>query len=121
MTSTLAQARRHLEAATKAPDHVPSIIDPPCVVIEPADPYLTQHPTYAYNEYDVSMTAYVLIGSDDNDVMARDLDTRLLAAMADIDGTDEWSVTRVGKPGVYIATDWQAYGIALTVTARITT
>lgn len=119
---TLTAARTALATALGALDHVPETIDPPCVVVEPGDPYITYDgvENYAHDTLLACCSVYVLVPANDNNVMAQQLDTDLIAALNAIeDDTDEWSIERVGRPGTFTTTDWQAYGVQLTCTARV--
>lgn len=118
---TLAAARTALAAELGALDYVPEVIDPPCVVIEPGDPYLTYDgvQNFGRDTFVAALSVYVLVPADDNEAMARALDSGLLAAINAIEEAG-WVLTRVGRPDTFTTAEWQAYGVQITVNARVT-
>lgn len=118
--STLTDARALLAETLGALTYVPEVIDPPCVVIEPGEPYLTYEgaKSFAWEEFIATLDVYVLLPADDNEAMARDLDARLLAAINSIEDA-EWSVFQISKPDTFATADWSAYGVKITVRRRV--
>lgn len=118
--ATLADARKALAQALGAPATVPDVIDPPCNVVEPGDPYIAYDEHYQYAGYIATCDVYVLVADDDNEAKGDAFDNALMAAVAAIEGTADWGILRIGKPGLHFTADWTAYGVAITTQARVT-
>lgn len=117
---TLTEARAALATALGAVDFVPEVIDPPCNVIEPGDPYLSTDTVenFAHDTFIVTVSVYVLVPDDDNEAMATQLNTGLLDALDAIENA-EWVTTRVGQPDQYVTAGWTSYGVRITAQTAV--
>lgn len=95
-------------------DHVPDLVSPPCVVIEPGDPYITYGDTFDPDEITVCLDVYVLVDliPAAAEEMALELDEAIRKVYPLL---GEWIITRTSKPGPWHVGDELAYGIRLTV------
>lgn len=118
--ATLEAARAELATKVGALAYVPEVIDPPCVVLEPGEPYLTYEgaENFAYDTFIATMTVYVLVPSDDNEAMARDLDAQIVGVLDQIENAG-WVPSTVGKPDTFATSEWNAYGVPITVKTRV--
>ena len=107
---------------------VPEEPMPPCVVVQPADPFVQLDPdgqTYEDRGLVVDFDVCCLVPLDDEhdnasataalDVMLDELLVKLDAAAAD------WWLADVGQPGGLITTSWVHHGVRATVRTRIDT
>lgn len=120
MTTTLTEARKALAAALDAPDHVPESIDPPCVVIQPGDPWLSPDANFGWDSLIVRMEVFVLVDPKDNESMADDLDAATLPALDAIEKAG-WGIQEgaISQPQPWDAAGWSAYGIRIQTTKRV--
>ena len=94
---------------------VPPQLDPPCLVIEPADNWISQGDTFA--SVALALHVYVLVPINENDVATTDLDDALEATVRDLPA--DWTLTAASAPQVFEAGEWAAYGTRLTVETTI--
>lgn len=100
-------------------DHVPEVLPLPCVVLEPADPYLTKTETFG-DDYDVRVSAWVLVELVGNEQANEDLDA-LLATVLPVVRAAGWDLEGVSRPGPYtIAETYLAHGTTLTLASTTT-
>ncbi len=90
---------------------VPTNLDPPCLVLEPADPWVSDGDTFG--SIAVAMHVYVLVEVNENDVAADDLDTAIEAVLTNL--PDSWALTGASQPQHFEAGEWVAHGTRLTV------
>lgn len=119
--TTLVAARAALATAVGALPYVPAVIDPPCVVVQPSEPYLTYEgaENFKFDTFITTMTVFVLVPEDDNEAMARDLDAQIVTVLDQIEEAG-WVPTTVGMPDTFATADWNAYGVPITVKTRVT-
>lgn len=93
--------------------HVPEQVEPPCLIVQPGDPYLsTDETTYDTTEWQLSVELYVLSAYQANEQAADDLDAMLAQVLPAVLAAG-WSIASSGAPGPYNTTDWIAYGVRL--------
>lgn len=97
-------------------DHVPDQIEPPCIVIAPADGYVGGGQTFTEVTVQLDVWCLVPLGGD-NEVTANDLDRLLTQAMNNL---DDWMPTACGQPGVFETANWEAHGVNITVANQTT-
>lgn len=116
---TLTAARKALSEALGAPGHVPEVIDPPCVVVEPGEPYITHAREFAWREYVANVHVYVLVPVE-AETQSDDLDAALLDTLDKIEAAG-WGIEGdgIGKPGLFFTSDWTAYGVRIAASARV--
>lgn len=95
--------------------YVPPKLDPPAVVIEAADDWITQGDTFG--SVALSLHVYVLVRLDENDVNTTDLDNAAEAVVSAL--PQEWTLTAASAPQVFESGEWAAYGTRLTVETTI--
>lgn len=106
-------------------DHVPEEPAPPCLVIQPADPFLQPDPdgeTYEHS-YVLDFDACLLVRLDDehgNAAATAELDDMLAELINRVNGQDWW-IQDVGQPGALVTTSWIHHGVRATVRTRIYT
>lgn len=121
--SAPAEARAELVAALQAADlhvldHVPNQIEPPVVLIEPSENYLSRGETFKRGEWAITCDVYALVPlGQDNDHTTDQLDDMLAALLHALAGV--WGIDAMSKPGPLTAGEWLAYGVALTVSTYI--
>lgn len=106
-----------LTAATDLLCHasVPEDVEPPCLVLQPADPYLAKSDTYDRTEYEVALECWLIVRLDSNDQAATDLDQLLEDVATGL--PSDWHLDRVDQPGPLHTADWLAHGQRLIITA----
>lgn len=118
--ASLEAARADLAASlagtgTPAVDYVPEQVEPPVLVVSPAEDYIqVDGTTFAQEDYLVQVDVFLLVSYRSNAQAAADLDamlTKVLPAIVDAG----WHLAGTGAPGPYTAGDWVAHGIRLTV------
>ena len=83
----LTYARRDLEGrlagvGVSVFDHVPETVNPPCVLLQPADPFLALDPvTYGGGTWVASYQLFCLVGRSDNAQQTDDLDVLVCAVL----------------------------------------
>lgn len=118
--TALSEARAALAVALadsgyEVEDHVPEQIEPPLVVVQPADEYLSQEDTtYDVTEWAVRVDLFLLAGYRSNAQAADDLDAMLTAVLPRISAAG-WNLVGMGSPGPYNTADWIAHGVRATV------
>lgn len=123
--TTLEEARQELATALEATgytslSHVPTAIQPPCLIVQGGDPYLTlDETTFDGTDFLVTVELFVLSDYQANDQAADDLDTMLTKVLPAVLEAD-WSVAGAGAPGPYNTTDWLAYGLRVSCSRFVT-
>lgn len=105
------------EVALKVHAHVPEDLEPPCIALQPADPYLTAEDTFDEDEWDLNVEIYCLVELKSNEQAFDDLDS-LLADVITLLPTG-WFIENVTRPQPFHTADWLAHGIRLNVSTRI--
>lgn len=99
-------------------DHVPSHeLDPPCLIIEPREPFLTPSGTYDLTEWLANFTVWILVertGEYDTNNYA--FQTALGQVLAKLSG-GEWGVAVIGRPTDQTAGEWLAWGAGVQVSS----
>lgn len=109
-----------LDLATSAVpclDHVPEAIEPPLIILQPADPYLDANAT-TFGEFSLNLEAWLTVELIDNETAADELDTLLDHLLGHL--PEPWGIDQVGQPGPIHTADWLAHGIRVTVSRYIT-
>lgn len=129
------QARTDLAANIRAAgyvtyDHSPDQLEPPCVVIEPADPYLEYPEQMTFRgaqtglEMLCNLNVWLLVEfqSSSNEASTADLETQVTAIIpAIVANLGAWELTGVEAPDqVMFGGAWLAYGLKLTVQHPVT-
>ena len=120
MSTLTAQRVELAQVLTEATGHtchdsVPEAPEPPCLVLQPADPYLTKTELYDRSEYEVALECWLIVRLDSNAQAADDLDSLLDAVASGL--PDGWHLDRVDQPGPLHTADWLAHGQRLILTA----
>lgn len=115
--------------ATVIHPSVPEDPMPPCVVVQPADPFVQLDPdgqTMSDVGLVVDFDVCLLVELDaehDNATASAELDGMLDQLLAQLDQQEQldWWLTDVGQPGGLITTGWVHHGVRATVRTRIDT
>lgn len=108
---------------------VPEDAMPPCVVVQPADPFVQLDPDgQTYDErglvadFDVCLMVE-LDAEHDNATATAELDDMLDQLLLKLDQAEaaDWWLADVGQPGGLITTSWVHHGVRATVRTRIDT
>lgn len=99
-------------------DHVPSHqLEPPCLVIEAADPYLTPGDTYDLTEWRAALNIWVLVPlTDEYDVNVHAHNAALEQVISKL-RAGAWGIDAIGRPGDKTAGEWLAWGSAVQVSS----
>ena len=97
---------------------VPEALEPPCVVIQAADPFLLPGDTFA-GEWAVHYDLILCLDLLSNAQATEDLEDHLPALLAAVEAT-EYGVDSVGRPGPVHTAEWVAHAITVTVSRFIT-
>lgn len=102
---------------------VPEEVAPPCVVLQPSDPFVTDDdPDQTFAEpYVISFDVILLVPLDaehDNEQASDQLD-QLLDALLDALRPSSWWLGSMGQPAALLTTDWIEHGQRVTVRARV--
>lgn len=100
-------------------DTVPEQVQPPCVVIQPADPFVTDDdPDATFGEpYSIRFELHLLVPLNEtntNEQASRQLDTMLDQLLDELAGS-AWTLARMERPGGLATTDWIAHGQRVTI------
>lgn len=128
---TLADVRTQLTAqlaglGVPVHEYVPEEPAPPCVILQPAENFVSEDPggaTYAGEvlvSYDV--LALVLLDEEHANADAGAQLDQLLAGVLDsvrADGSDWW-LQSIGQPQAMYTSDWLHHGVRVTVQTRVT-
>lgn len=108
-------------------DHVPEEAIPPCVIVQPADPFvqLDQDDDTTFSEpgWWLLFDVVVLVELDDehdNATATAELDALLGTLLARIDVSEGWQLESAGQPGALTTTAWIHHGVRTTVRTRLT-
>lgn len=117
LKTTRAALAAQLEAETgvTAHDHVPDSIEPPCLVIAPADGYVSGGQTFGEQLVQLDVWVLVELGGD-NEATTDNLDDLIETVVGSL---GEWIQTASGQPGPVETAEWQAHGLNLTVATQI--
>lgn len=108
-------------------DHVPDSMEPPCLVIEPAEPYIEQreHVTFAEIKagevWDINLNVWIFLDyTEANEEATNAADNALLQVVQHL-RAGGWEFTGAGKPGLkdYL-NQIRVYGLRLGVTNTTT-
>lgn len=119
----LAEIRSDLLAALRAGgltvfDHLPRQLHPPVVLIEPADPYISdEDPNLPHGHVNVSWTLHVIAKPGTPESQTIGLDTLIEETLAAL--PPSWDVGNVGQP--YSLTNDQRSWLATQINASIST
>jgi hypothetical protein len=102
---------------------VPEQPIPPCVIIQPADPFLTLDDDDAtfVDPYVIGFDVLLLVPLDsehDNEQASVALDA-LLDELSDTVRPSAWWIDSMGQPGALLTQDWIEHGQRVTVQTRI--
>lgn len=115
----LTLARRQLADALGCAEAVPDVIDGPCLVIQPAQPYIDGiDRTYGRGDVRMRMDVFAFVELDDNTIAAQQLDDLIVQVLTDLPAG--WGIDSIGQPGSFTNGDWLHHGIQITVSAHIT-
>jgi hypothetical protein len=100
-------------------DTVPEEVQPPCVIVQPADPFVVDDdPDATFGEpYGIGFELHLLVPLDDensNAEASKKLDTMLDDLLEAIAGTS-WRLQRMEQPGALATTDWVSHGQRVTI------
>lgn len=102
--------------------YVPEAIQPPVVVLQPAEDYVTsgeEDATFAPTEYVVTEEVWLLVDLVDNQAAARELDEILESVLLAITPS-VWWVKSIGQPGPVHTSEWLSHGLLLQVSTFTT-
>lgn len=97
---------------------VPEALDPPCVVIQAAEGFLSPGDTFA-GEWAVSYDLILCVDLHSNAQAIEDLEDHLTALLAALE-TTEYGVDTVGRPGPVHTLEWIAHAVTVTASRYIT-
>lgn len=106
-------------------DTVPEQASAPCIVMQPADPFVaepTDGEATLAEPYVIGFEAWLLVQLDDehsNEQASRKLDN-LLDLLLDAVRPTAWWVDSMGAPGGLLTTEWIAHGQRVTLQRRTT-
>lgn len=92
---------------------VPEALEPPCVVIQAADPFLTPGETFA-GEWAVHYDLILCLELLSNAQATEDLEDHLPGLLEALAGT-EYGIDAVGRPGPVHTAEWMAHAVTVTV------
>lgn len=92
---------------------VPEALEPPCVVIQAADPFLTPGDTFA-GEWSAHYDLILCLELLSNAQATEDLEDHLPGLLEALAGT-EYGVDAVGRPGPVHTAEWVAHAITVSV------
>lgn len=102
-------------------DHVPEEPFPPCVILQPAEPFLAEDTTgdrtFA-GELLISFEAVLLVDLDDNDRATSELYDKLDAFVPIVVPSDWW-IAGMGQPGPMRTSEWLHHGVKITLQSRV--
>lgn len=115
----LTQARRDLATALGCSPAVPDVIDPPCLVMQPGQPYL-DNAEYLYGSYDLKLNieVYAFTTLEDNETAADTLDALVVQVIGAL--PQGWGIATIGQPQPYLNGDFVHHGIRIDVSRTIT-
>lgn len=81
------------DAGFRVYDHVPESLSPPCVVLQAADPYVTQGETFG-DDWEINLAVFAMVKSGSNERQFNDLDDMLSKLLPHFEGDtgEPWSV-----------------------------
>lgn len=99
-------------------DHVPSHqLEPPCLVIEPREPFLTPGDTYDMTEWMANLTVWVLVPLlDEYDANTYAFQTALEQVLSKL-SRSSWGIDAIGRPSDKTAGEWLAWGAGVQVSS----
>lgn len=97
-------------------DHVPSHqLEPPCLVIEPREPFLTPGDSYDMTEWLANLTVWILVPhTDEYDTNTYAFQTALEQVISKLSGS-AWGINAIGRPSDQTAGEWLAWGAGVQV------
>ena len=103
----------------KVYDYLPEHINPPAIIVAPADPFITDGSTFAVGEFESHWGVFVMASASDNRKALRQLLELVPATIAVL--PTEYAITYVGPPSLYAPQGGGRYPfIRLTVGAMFT-
>lgn len=100
-------------------DHVPESIEPPMIMLQPAEDYLSgDDVVIGRDEYALALEAWVAVELVDNQTAATELDDLLEHLLTHL--PSPWGIDRVGQPGPIHTSDWLAHGSRVLISRYIT-
>lgn len=124
MTTTLRQATKDLAQALTTNgvtclDHVPEAINPPLLILQPGENYLTgDEVTLNGSEYALNLEAYLTVELLDNEAAADDLDELLEHLLTQL--PPAWGIDGIDQPGPIQAGDWLAHATRVRISRFLT-
>ncbi len=127
MTGKLKAARQALadDLATALEDTpltvhgtVPEALEPPCVIVQAADPFLVPGETFA-GDWQASYDLFLVVDLLSNAQAIEDLEDVLVPLLAALEAT-EYGVDAVGRPGPINTAEWVAHALTVTVSRFVT-
>lgn len=119
MTNLLKALRDELAAALAPSDlaypahpAVPDAIEPPCLVIQPADDYLSDAQTFG-EPYSVALDVFCFVPLQSNGQAADDLDAMVAHVATHLPGG--WGLDKVGRPGPFAVGEHVFHALPITV------
>lgn len=97
--------------------YVPEAVQPPVVVLQPAEEWLAtgdEAATFAQEEYVVTEEVWALVELVDNQAAARELRELLESIVAAV-GPSAWWIVSIGQPGPLHTSEWMNHGVRVTV------
>ena len=121
-------SRQHLKAVLTGAgyvvhDHMPDVMEPPCLVIEPREPYVEQRDDVTFADiasgdvWLINLDVWIFLEyADANEPATNAGDTALQHVVTALQGTG-WEFAGAGKPGLkdYLPGDFRTYGLRLSV------
>ncbi len=98
---------------------VPEALEPPCVVVQAADPFLTPGDTFGRLEWAASYDLFLCVDLLTNAQAIEDLEDLLEALLKALDAL-EIGVDAVGRPGPVHTAEWVAHAVTVTVSRYVT-
>lgn len=99
--------------------NAPEVIEPPAVVVQAADPYLTPGDTFG-GDWSLSLDLYLVVDLLGNEQATDDADDLLEDLLEALEALEGYGVDRVGRPGPIQTAEWLANAIPVTVSTHIT-
>lgn len=97
---------------------VPPAFEPPGIILQPGDPYLSDEEVTFRNEYGLHLQAWLAVPLEDNDQATADLDA-LLSHFLDVLAETEWAVDHIAAPGPFTQGTWTAHGVRVEISRYI--
>lgn len=102
--------------------YVPEAVEPPVVIIQPAEDWLLsaeEDATFNPDEYVASVEVWAVVELVDNQSAAREL-RDLLASLVSRVGPSSWWIKSVGQPGPIHTSEWMNHGVRIVLARYVT-